>query len=461
MSVQSEIDRITDEVATQEELLGLAFSALERKTAGEGGGVELPTLDNPGAAEHLLQDKELINEVGVKVVGTMSNNGEVSRTMDGVNTKSVSIPAGYTSGGTVSLDDTIDNAVSDALAAITEKGVTVPAGTKVDGLADLIAAIESGGGAANQTKPNVHIEIASVGIWNASREGTAVFTFGNSINRKALGKTYDVSDAQFVEFDIYIPSGKDVTAFDGQSQFELSSGGKEDISESTMSGDFLSEYDINYGGWTHICIPLARFAGDCDYSALNFVGWYFVGSSYSITGCKVANLTFTSYNLQSKIVTPSDERQEIFPDSGYSGLLSVIVEAATGGGNNITLPSGYDMEMGIYIPDADKASDVTIDLQKTFRWNDSGKESACYLLMVGVDIRKGTQAAGACLNARFGTGQRTHSMVAQTSSASTSSTVFINPKTTTTFNQITLTGTESYPLKNGHCYLWAVIGETA
>ena len=110
------------------------------------GGIDLPTLDNPGAAEHLLQDKELINEVGVKVVGTMSNNGEVSRTMDGVNTKSVSIPAGYTSGGTVSLDDTIDNAVSDALAALAEKGVTVPAGTKVDGLADLIAAIEAGGG---------------------------------------------------------------------------------------------------------------------------------------------------------------------------------------------------------------------------------------------------------------------------------------------------------------------------
>jgi hypothetical protein len=40
----------------------------------------------------------------------------------------------------------ISGAVSDALAAITEKGVTVPAGTKVDGLADLIAAIESGGG---------------------------------------------------------------------------------------------------------------------------------------------------------------------------------------------------------------------------------------------------------------------------------------------------------------------------
>lgn len=42
--------------------------------------------------------------------------------------------------------DRISGAVSDALAALTEKGVTVPEGTKVDGLAALIAAIEAGGG---------------------------------------------------------------------------------------------------------------------------------------------------------------------------------------------------------------------------------------------------------------------------------------------------------------------------
>lgn len=44
--------------------------------------------------------------------------------------------------------DRISGAVSAALAALTEKGVTVPDGTKVDGLAALIAAIEAGGGGA-------------------------------------------------------------------------------------------------------------------------------------------------------------------------------------------------------------------------------------------------------------------------------------------------------------------------
>lgn len=42
--------------------------------------------------------------------------------------------------------DRISDAVSAAKAALTEKGVTVPDGTKVDGLAALIAAIEAGGG---------------------------------------------------------------------------------------------------------------------------------------------------------------------------------------------------------------------------------------------------------------------------------------------------------------------------
>lgn len=42
--------------------------------------------------------------------------------------------------------DRISGAVSAALAALSEKGVTVPEGTKVDGLAELIEAIASGGG---------------------------------------------------------------------------------------------------------------------------------------------------------------------------------------------------------------------------------------------------------------------------------------------------------------------------
>lgn len=66
-------------------------------------------------AGDVLTGKKIVNSSGTVVTGTMANNGALTKTMDGVNTKSVSIPAGYTSGGTVSLDNTIDNEVTEQL----------------------------------------------------------------------------------------------------------------------------------------------------------------------------------------------------------------------------------------------------------------------------------------------------------------------------------------------------------
>ena len=51
---------------------------------------------------------------GEKVEGTMPNNGAISGTIDGMTATSYSVPAGYTSGGSVSLT----NAIEEALAAI-------------------------------------------------------------------------------------------------------------------------------------------------------------------------------------------------------------------------------------------------------------------------------------------------------------------------------------------------------
>lgn len=49
---------------------------------------------------------------GLKVTGTMPDNGSVAGTMDGLTTTSVTIPAGYTSGGAVSLTDDIEQALA-------------------------------------------------------------------------------------------------------------------------------------------------------------------------------------------------------------------------------------------------------------------------------------------------------------------------------------------------------------
>lgn len=49
---------------------------------------------------------------GVKVTGTMANNGAVGGEIDGLVTSSMEIPAGYTSGGTVSLNGDIEAALA-------------------------------------------------------------------------------------------------------------------------------------------------------------------------------------------------------------------------------------------------------------------------------------------------------------------------------------------------------------
>lgn len=78
----------------------------------EAGGIDLPELTNEGTAINLLKDKQLIDSNGNVITGIMSDNGAINKTFDGINTKSYTVPAGYTSGGTVSLDNTIDNEVN-------------------------------------------------------------------------------------------------------------------------------------------------------------------------------------------------------------------------------------------------------------------------------------------------------------------------------------------------------------
>lgn len=64
-----------------------------------------------GAAD-VLDGKFIVLADGRKVEGTMANNGAISKTIDGLTQTSVAIPAGYTSGGTVSLTDAIETALA-------------------------------------------------------------------------------------------------------------------------------------------------------------------------------------------------------------------------------------------------------------------------------------------------------------------------------------------------------------
>lgn len=69
------------------------------------------TTDGDATAAEILDGKfAYVN--GVKVEGTMPNNGAIAKTMDGLTTTSVDVPAGYTSGGTVSLTNDIETALA-------------------------------------------------------------------------------------------------------------------------------------------------------------------------------------------------------------------------------------------------------------------------------------------------------------------------------------------------------------
>lgn len=62
----------------------------------------------------VLAGKIIVDATGATVAGTMPNNGVISQTIDGLTNTSVTVPAGYVSGGTVSLSTDIE----EALAAI-------------------------------------------------------------------------------------------------------------------------------------------------------------------------------------------------------------------------------------------------------------------------------------------------------------------------------------------------------
>lgn len=65
-------------------------------------------------AADVLTGKVIVSATGEKITGSMANNGAISGTIDGLTTTSYSVPAGYTSGGSVSLT----SAIEEALAAI-------------------------------------------------------------------------------------------------------------------------------------------------------------------------------------------------------------------------------------------------------------------------------------------------------------------------------------------------------
>lgn len=112
VSVTVETKEVTPTKAAQD-IVPSTGKLLSKVSVAAIPAVYVDTSDADAAAANILDSKTAYVN-GAKVVGTMPNNGSVSASMDGLTTTSVTIPAGYTSGGTVSLTSDIE----DALAAI-------------------------------------------------------------------------------------------------------------------------------------------------------------------------------------------------------------------------------------------------------------------------------------------------------------------------------------------------------
>lgn len=104
--------------------------------------------------------------------------------------------------------DRISGAVSAALTALSEKGVEVPAGTKVDGLAALIAAIEAGGGSGIELS---NCQKVTTGVIVPSENISSNYLIHSGVLHDEIelpGNAISSTVALFVLFDITLGSVK-------------------------------------------------------------------------------------------------------------------------------------------------------------------------------------------------------------------------------------------------------------
>lgn len=113
VSISPETKTATPTKAAQD-ITPTSGKVLSKVTVNPIPDAYITTTDATAAAGEIL-DGETAYVNGVKVEGTMPNNGAVSGSVNGITTTEVDVPAGYTAGGKVSFDDTKIAEMLDAI----------------------------------------------------------------------------------------------------------------------------------------------------------------------------------------------------------------------------------------------------------------------------------------------------------------------------------------------------------
>lgn len=156
----------------------------------------------------------------------MANNGSMNKTMDGLNTKSVAIPAGYTSGGTVSVDNTVNNIAIDQADLIAQiqtalngkASASLPTLTNEGSAADLLSGkqlISSSGSVvtgtiATKTSSNLSASGATVTVpagYYASNASKSVSTAIQATPIISVGPSSGLIIATATQTDGYVSAG--------------------------------------------------------------------------------------------------------------------------------------------------------------------------------------------------------------------------------------------------------------